>query len=440
MKLAPYPPIPGDPRAHPRRVASSDPPPWRGGSQPPSRVPGPVPNDRARASGRGPEAGGAANPTSQSLRRLIGLLPFLLLAAVSFGFGPPKITDSDQPRMPLYPKQLVELARSKPPELKGSAVLVMDVATGRTVYEWNAGRRLAPASTTKMMTALVVLERAGLQEKVKVREEVLRPLRGTDSSVMGLVAGDTLTVEDLLYGLMVPSGNDAALVLADYVGGGSVEKFVAMMNDKAVQMGLRDTHFANPHGLDARDQYVTAADLATLARAGLQDPTFARLVATDRVEVGSTRRYLLRTTNELLQPGTAVSGADGIKTGTSDDAGSNLVASVTRDDHRVIVVVLGTKDRLTEATRFIEYAFSAFAWRPLQAPPYPRMVDGGGHAHEVGFYSAREEMVPKWQRHYLTSAVKLDRRSANPSPGAPVGVVSYAIAGVRVADIALSVR
>jgi D-alanyl-D-alanine carboxypeptidase len=368
------------------------------------------------------------------------LLPFLLLAAVSFGFGPPKLTDSDQPRMPLYPKQLVELARSKPPELKGSAALVMDVVTGRTVYELNGSRRLAPASTTKMMTAIVVLENAGLQEKVKVREEVLRPLKGTDSSVMGLVPGDTLTVEDLLYGLMVPSGNDAALVLADYVGGGSVDKFVAMMNQKAAQMGLKDTHFVNPHGLDARDHFASAADLAAIARVGLQDPTFARLVATDRVEVGGARKYLLRTTNELLPAGAGVRGVDGVKTGTSAESGESLVASVTRDNHRVIVVVLGTPDRAVEATKFINYAFSAFSWRPLQAPPYPRIVDGGGRARDVAFYDARDEMVPKWQRFFLTSAVKLDRRSANPSPGAPVGVVSYAFAGVRVADIALSVR
>src|SRR6266568_2165358 len=103
---------------------------------------------------------------------------------------------------------------------------------------------------------------------------------------MGLIPGDTLTVEDLLYGLMVPSGNDAALVLADYVGGGSVDKFVAMMNEKAAQMGLKETHFVNPHGLDAQDHFSSAADLATIARYGLQDSTFARLVATDRVEVG----------------------------------------------------------------------------------------------------------------------------------------------------------
>jgi D-alanyl-D-alanine carboxypeptidase len=379
-------------------------------------------------------------PPATRARRWLPLLPFLVLAAVSLGFGPPKLTDGDTPRMPLFAGQVVELARDRPPEFKGASAIIVDAATGRAVYEANASRRVPPASTTKIMTALVVLERANLNDRVRVREATLQPLRGTNSSVMGLVAGDTVTVRDLLHGLLIPSGNDAALVLAEHVGGGSVDRFVALMNDKATQLGLKDTRFTNPHGLDSRDQYSTAADLATLGRLGLQDPLFARIVATDRIEVGETRKYTLNTTNELLKSGTALRGADGIKTGTTDQAGETLVASVTRDGHQVIVVVTGTQNRVTEATRLVNYAFAAFTWRPLRTPAHPRIIDGGGRAHEVTFFTTREEMVPRWQRFYLTAAVKLDRRNQNPAPGAPVGVATYAIGGVRVADIALSVR
>ncbi|MDP2659964.1 MAG: D-alanyl-D-alanine carboxypeptidase, partial [Dehalococcoidia bacterium] len=181
----------------------------------------------------------------------------LLLAPFLVGFSPPGITASDEALAPLRPSDLRKMLAIQRPDLTASAALIMDAATGKVVFEKQSHQRRAPASITKMMTAIVALEKGKLADKITVPRIPL-----PEESSMGLAWGDVLTLEDLLWGLLLPSGNDAATVIAYSLGGGSMSAFVDMMNQKASQMGLKDTHFVNPHGLDEEGHYSTAYDLA----------------------------------------------------------------------------------------------------------------------------------------------------------------------------------
>ncbi|MGN0441760.1 MAG: D-alanyl-D-alanine carboxypeptidase family protein, partial [Acutalibacteraceae bacterium] len=167
---------------------------------------------------------------------------------------------------------------------KSESILLVNTDTGQTVYEKEADTKRYPASTTKIMTYIVVIENVDDIEstKVTIKKAVLDKLNGTGSSVANLEAhiGKTMTVKDLLYSMMVPSGNDAAMMLADYIGGGSVDKFVDMMNEKAKALGLKNTHFKNPDGLHDPDHYTTARDMYTMAAYALKLPYFEEITNT----------------------------------------------------------------------------------------------------------------------------------------------------------------
>ena len=276
----------------------------------------------------------------------------LLLALFLCGFGPPRLTDRDiAPTVRLSIGQLQAIAYAQQqPELTAKAWLFYDVDADRILYEQNAEAALPPASLTKLMTALLVLERSDLATEVTVQAADL-----IDGASMGLVAGETLTVEQLLRGLLIPSGNDAAMALARHTWG-TVERFVLRMNERAQELGLAQTRFANPHGFDARNHESSAADLLTLTRMLLAYPLFREIVAQPNAEVAG---HLLRNTNRLLG---SFDGADGVKTGTTPAAGQCLVASVMRNDHQILLVLLGSRDRYADARRLYAAYESAFAW------------------------------------------------------------------------------
>ncbi|HEU4760199.1 MAG TPA: serine hydrolase, partial [Dehalococcoidia bacterium] len=167
----------------------------------------------------------------------------------------------------------------EPPLITGLAAVVMEEPCGALLFDRNPHLRLAPASLTKMATALVAAERADLSEVVTARVSGFQLAQETDSTVMGLEPGDRVTVRDLLYGMLLPSGNDAAITLAEHVAG-SVSSFVGLMNDDAARLGLGDTHFANPHGLDNPALYTSAYDMAALGRELLRRPELAEIVRT----------------------------------------------------------------------------------------------------------------------------------------------------------------
>ena len=233
---------------------------------------------------------------------------------------------------------------------------MFDEAFGRVLAEKGADERRPMASTTKIMTALVTLENASLDEKVSISATAA----GVGESEVGLVAGeDPWTVEQLLGGIMLRSGNDAAVALAEHLGG-SVEGFSALMNTKAEALGLQNTSFANPHGLDAPNHYTSARDLLAIARAALAWPTFEELVKAPEVPFprgprGENRANTNR--NRLL---TEYEGALGIKTGFTSRAMLTLAAAAERDGRRLYAIVLGSQGHYADVMRLFDYGFEAF--------------------------------------------------------------------------------
>ena len=203
------------------------------------------------------------------------------------------------------------------------------------------------ASTTKIMTALVAIEEGRLEDRVRIGPQAIRIY----GSRAGLRAGQELRLEDLLHGLLLSSGNDAALAVAEHVAG-SVEAFVERMNARARELGLLHTRFVNPHGLDAPGHYSTAYDLAQLARVALLHPTFARIVARKEYPIPPLGTW--HNTNRLLW---SFEGIEGVKTGTTGRAGDCLVAAASRSGMRLISVVLGSDNRWADTARLLEYGF-----------------------------------------------------------------------------------
>lgn len=237
------------------------------------------------------------------------------------------------------------------------SALLMEWQSGTILYQRHGFTRMHPASLTKIMTGLVALERGRLEDTVRVSQEAA----AQPGSTMYLKGGDEFTLEDLLYGLMLNSGNDAAWAIAEHIGEGNAEEFVRMMNRRAKELGAINTKFANPHGLTDPNHYTTAFDLALITRAALKHPFFKNLVATkekDVMEVRGERVLSLYNTNKLLW---LYLGTDGVKTGTTEAAGQCLVASATRDGTRLLAVVLASGDRWSDAARLFEYGFSR--WR-----------------------------------------------------------------------------
>jgi D-alanyl-D-alanine carboxypeptidase (penicillin-binding protein 5/6) len=245
-----------------------------------------------------------------------------------------------------------------PPPLTAQAAVVVDGDTGRVLLDLGAHQRRPPASTTKIMTAILAIERGGLDETVVSDVDATHM---TGSSVMGLRPGVAITVRDLLYGLMLPSGNDAAVQLAEH-DGGSVGAFVDGMNAKARELGLLDTHYVNPHGLSDSQHYSSAYDLARLARFAMRNPQFAEIVIARRWHLSPPSDYDLTNGNTLLG---AYPGADGVKIGWTEDAGWTLVASAVRNGHRLFVTVLNSRDRDADAAALLDWAFGTYDWVQL---------------------------------------------------------------------------
>ena len=238
--------------------------------------------------------------------------------------------------------------------ISAEKAILMDTATGRVLYERNADEESLIASTTKIMTALVVCEQCNVLDRVRIPAEAV----GVEGSSLYLREGEVLTVQELLYGLMLHSGNDAAAALAIYCGG-TIEGFAELMNDKARALGLDSTHFANPHGLDATDHHSTARDLAVLAAYAMENPIFSQTVSTKTVRAGERS---LRNHNKLLWQ---VEGADGVKTGYTKAAGRILVSSATRDGRRLVAVTINAPDDWNDHATLLNGGFSRYTLRQI---------------------------------------------------------------------------
>src|ERR671933_2054214 len=253
-----------------------------------------------------------------------------------------------------------------PPTVEGQAWVLTDADSGLYLAGDNPDEQLPPAATIQIMTALVALEEgADLDEEVTVPEEAEAYVGSTYSNV-GLIAGERLTVRDLLTAALDPSGIDAIYTLVNHLGDGSVDEFAQKMNAEASTMGLQNTHFDDPTGLDSPGNYSSARDLAAMARAALKYPEFAQIVRTRDTTISTQNREIeIHNTNQLL---TTYPKATGAKTGTSPDAGANLVASAKDGDASYIGVILDAEDdeeRFRAAQRILEYAFNRYEHRPL---------------------------------------------------------------------------
>lgn len=242
------------------------------------------------------------------------------------------------------------------PTINSRKAIVYDRKSKRKLYGKNEKVKCAMASTTKIMTATVVLENANLSDVVTISAKA----GGTGGSRLGLKKGDKITLNDLLYGLMLRSGNDAAVAIAEHVGG-SVQGFADMMNKKAQELGLTNTNFVTPHGLDNSKHYTTAFELAKLTDYALQNEKFAQIVGTKQTSITiNGAPETIANTNELLG---VLNGVVGVKTGFTNGAGRCLVTETKRNDKDIITIVLGAdtkKDRTRDSIKLIEYTFSNF--------------------------------------------------------------------------------
>ena len=253
------------------------------------------------------------------------------------------------------------------PDVGAHEAIVVEYPSGRVLYAKNEHERMAPASLTKVMTAILALEYGNLNDVVTATPDDI-----VGESTMGLVSGEQQTLLNLLYGMLLPSGNDAAMAIARHLGstiGASVKsdstdpivRFAAMMNTRVQQLGLLDTHFITPHELDGEGHYSTAYDLASLSWYALHIPQFNEIVSQAYYEAPG---HALQNTNEML---TRYPGADGIKTGWTDDCGLCLITSATRGGHRLIAVVLNAPNWWADSAAILDYSFAKSAATPTDA-------------------------------------------------------------------------
>lgn len=240
--------------------------------------------------------------------------------------------------------------------VSAQAAVLLDAESGRVLYEKNGHEPLRIASITKIMTAIVAIELGDLDDVVTVSPNA----SGVEGSSIYLLPGEKLSLEDLLYGLMLRSGNDAAVAIAEHIGG-SVEGFVFLMNQKARELGMEHTVFSNPHGLDTHEEhYSTAYDMALLSAYAMKNETFAQIVATKRKTVpmpGEEWDRVWYNKNRLLS---MYPYADGIKTGYTKRAGRTLVSSSTKDGHRLIAVTLNAPNDWQDHMALYEYGYRKY--------------------------------------------------------------------------------
>jgi len=323
----------------------------------------------------------------------------------------------------------------KAPKIGAGSAIVMDMKSGRVLYEKNAYSRRAIASTTKIMTAIVAIEKGNLDDKVEISKRAAS-IRG---STINLRAGDSYTLKELLYGLMLRSGNDAAIAIAEHIGG-SVEGFSVLMNEKVERLGLKNTQFKTPHGLDTQGHYSTAYELAQIARYALNNPTFSKIVGTQNIYMAGRNLY---TTNEML--GT-YSGADGVKTGYTGQAGRCLVTSATRNKMRFISVVLNcsSKSVRTKSSRLIlDYAFEKYSLCNLldASENIGKLIVLKGKAETVPVIAEKGLEMPLCEEE--KNNIKMDiclydkKLTAPVQAGFEVGYVKFTVYDKTIAKVAL---
>ena len=299
--------------------------------------------------------------------KTLALLLVLLISMAAPHFAP--VAPARAEAAPAATKKADAYDEENPQDLKakdirGASAIVMDLASGRVLFEKDADKRMYPASTTKIMTALLALEYGHLDETVTVPKQITKLPK--DSSLVPLKAGEKLSLLDLLYGLMLPSGNDAAVAIATHISG-SVDDFVARMNQRAEELGCRDTRFKNPHGYMQEGHYTTARDLALIAREAMKLETFREIVSTGSYTlpaISKNKKRKLVTKDEMILKSSSsyYPYEIGVKTGSHSKAGQCFVGAAEKDGATVITVTLKSteKGKWADTRRLSEYGFAQY--------------------------------------------------------------------------------
>ena len=313
--------------------------------------------------------------------------------------------------------------------ISAECAILIDAQTGRVLYEKQAEEKSLIASTTKIMTALVICEQTNVLDRVKIPKEAV----GIEGSSMYLKEGEVLTVQELLYGLMLQSGNDAAVALAIYCGG-TVEGFTELMNDKVHRLGMTQSHFANPNGLDSPGNYSTARDMGILTAYAMQNPIFAQTVSTKTITIGER---CLRNHNKLLWQ---LEGANGVKTGYTKAAGRILISSVTRMGRQLIAVTFNAPDDWQDHKTLIEDGFSRFTVQQLvrQGQTLGQLELAGGQETSVDLIAAEDFSYSLAQGERVTiSLPEAGFAYAPVAEGQEAGFAHILVDGTAVAKVPL---
>ncbi len=360
---------------------------------------------------------------------------------VSLVLGSMRVADAAShlpPAGPPAPLSRIPADVAAPPRVSADAAVLIDYATGRILWAKDAMSPRAPASTTKMMTALVALEQGNLESIVTVSPSAA----ATPGSSAHLRVGERYTLSALLHGLLLRSGNDAAVAIAQHIAG-SVPAFAVLMNERARALGLVSTNFVNPHGLTESFHFSSAYDLALIARAALGIPTFAAIVDSptgimqgEDAHLRIIRKELANTNRLLVQ----YDWVDGVKTGTTNAAGSCLVASGTLGGMKLIAVVLHSDDRWADSLRLLQWGFSHFSdFPPYRAGTLLRTVTIAKTDETLPVVTASPLAVPlaldEWYR--ARTAVRIDALKAPISRGTVVGDVAIRLNGQVLAEVPL---
>lgn len=328
---------------------------------------------------------------------------------------------------------------AEPPHISAQAASVIDVHSGRFLYEKNADERKPIASITKIMTAIIAIEHGDLDEKVTVGARAARQ----EGSSLYLKSGEKMTLRHLLYGLMLRSGNDAAVAIAEHIGG-SVPGFSVLMNEKSEYLGMTNTHFVNPHGLDAENHYSTARDMAKLTAYALNNDVFQKIVATQTINVPNPgekwdRKWYNK--NKMLH---LYAGADGVKTGYTSRAKRTLVSSATRDGQQLVTVTLNAPDDWNDSIALLNYGFEQFPLRTLVdgREPVSHAVNRELEAHGLQIVPERVFTYPLSEQELSSVETNVDIPGGLPQdlqPGVRVGEVQIELEGEQIGSVPLIV-
>lgn len=328
-------------------------------------------------------------------------------------------------------------AKAESVDVSAASAIVLEASTGRVLYEKNAHEKMPMASTTKVMTALVALDYGNLSDVVTVSKNA----SGVEGSSIWLSAGEKMTLSDMLYGLMLASGNDAAVAIAEHVGG-SLDGFVELMNKKAQEIGAYNTHFANPNGLPAEGHYTTAFDLALICARAMQNENFCEIVKTQYKTLpweGHEWDRVVKNKNKILWN---YEGGNGIKTGYTKEAGKCLTAAAQRDSMQLVSVVLSAPDMFNDCMALMDYGFKNYNNRVImEAGEYIGDVTvEDGTEDRFSVYTDKDIMYPLTDIEYeqIKRRVNLEEKVKAPvSMGQLVGTIDLWLGENRLYSVEL---